>query len=248
MQIGCCWFDNARRLLTDQSTATPWHLNDNEFWVINQLVQHRGQVVPLSVLATVVVSGDCAHQLSHAELLSIITKIINFLCQRHTDLIEYIPEQGVILYATVTTNRTKILELPNRLLSLGQYLFIITMLLGVLLFVYSNLNHSQLVQADVLRQVLTSDGRIIQIFVFSSYNQQDALLHADSLSTQLRLCHHVPWDLINVALSADQHYMSFILTDSSQTIPLVDSVKVNIDNMSTPFITQEWLQKVHICG
>jgi hypothetical protein len=248
MQIGCCWFDNAQRLLTDQSTATQWHLNDNEYWVLNQLVQHRGQVVPLSLLATVVASGDCAHQLSHAELLDIINKIINHLCHRHINLIEYIPEQGVILYATVTTKRSKILEMPNRLLSLGQYLFIIAILLSILLFVYANLNPPQLAQADVLRQVLTSDGHIIQLFVFGNDNQQDALLHADCLSTQLRLCHHARWDSITMTLSANQGYMSFILTDSSEAIPLVNSIKVSIDNMSTPFISQEWLQKVHICG
>jgi hypothetical protein len=248
MQIGCCWFDNARRLLIDQSTATQWHLNDYEHWVLSQLVQHRGQVVPLSVLKTVVISGNCAHQLSHAELINIIAKIINYLCQRHIDVIEYVPEQGVILYATVTTKRTKILELPNRLLSLGQYLFIIAILLSVLLFVYANLNPSPHGQADVLRQVLTPDGHVIQLFVFAIDNQQDALLHADCLASQLRQCHQVPWDSINIALSANQHYMSFILTDSSQTIPVVNSIKVSIDNMSTPFITQEWLQKVHICG
>jgi len=250
MQIGCYWFDNARRLLIDQSTATQWHLNDNEYWVLSQLVQHRGQVVPLSMLKTVVISGDSAQPLSHAELIKIIAKIISYLCQRHVDLIEYVPEQGVILYATVTTKRTKILELPNRLLSLGQYLFIIAILLSVLLFVYANLNlnPSQHAQADVLRQILTPNGRVIQLFVFAADNQQDALLHADCLASQLRQCHQVPWDSINIALSANQHYMSFILTDSSQMIPVANSIKVSIDNMSTPFITQEWLQKVHICG
>ncbi|MFT6978250.1 MAG: hypothetical protein ACJAZA_001987, partial [Shewanella psychromarinicola] len=158
------------------------------------------------------------------------------------------PEQGVILYATVTTKRSKILEMPNRLLSLGQYLFIIAILLSILLFVYANLNPPQLAQADVLRQVLTSDGHIVQLFVFGEDNQQNALLHADCLSTQLRLCHHARWDSITMTLSANQGYMSFILTDSSEAIPLVNSIKVSIDNMSTPFITQEWLQKVHICG
>jgi hypothetical protein len=248
MQIGCCWFDNTRRLLVDQTTATQWHLNDHEYWVLSQLVQHRGQVVPLSMLETVAISGDCPHQLSHAELLDIISKIINYMCQRHTNLIEYVPEQGVILYTTATAKRTKILELPERLLSLGQYLFIIVILLGVLLFVYSKLNPPEFAQADVLRQVLTPDGHIVQLFVFGNNNQRDAILHADCLSSQLRLCHNIRWDSIHVALSANQDYMSFTLTDASETTPLVNSVKVSIDDMSTPFITQQWLQKVHICG
>jgi len=248
MQIGCCWFDNTRRLLVDQTTATQWHLNDHEYWVLSQLVQHRGQVVPLSMLETVAISGDCPHQLSHAELLDIISKIINYMCQRHTNLIEYVPEQGVILYTTATAKRTKILELPERLLSLGQYLFIIVILLGVLLFVYSKLNPPEFAQADVLRQVLTPDGHIVQLFVFGNNNQQDAILHADCLSSQLRFCHNIRWDSIHVALSANQDYMSFTLTDASETTPLVNSVKVSIDDMSTPFITQQWLQKVHICG
>ncbi|CAM4216239.1 hypothetical protein SHLI107390_04625 [Shewanella livingstonensis] len=248
MQIGCCWFDSTQRLLIDKTTAAQWHLNDHEYWVLNQLVEHRGQVVALSMLETVVISGNCSQPLSHAELLSIIDNIINYLCQPHTNLIEYVPEQGVILYATVSTKRTKILELPNRLLSLGQYLFIIAILLSVLLFVFSKLHPPQLAQADVLRQVLTSDGHIVQLFVFGNNNQQDALLHADCLSSQLRLCHHVRWDSINMTLSANQHYISFTLADSTEEKPLINSIKVNIDNMSVPFITQQWLQKVHICG
>ncbi|WP_182770335.1 hypothetical protein [Shewanella sp. SG41-4] len=248
MQIGCCWFDNTRRLLVDQTAATQWHLNDHEYWVLSQLVQHRGQVVPLSMLETVAISGECPHQLSHAELLDIIGKIINYMCQRHTNLIEYVPEQGVILYTTAATKRTKILELPERLLSLGQYLFIIVILLCVLLFVYSKLNPPEFAQADVLRQVLTPDGRIVELFVFGNNNQQDAILHADCLSSQLRLCHNIRWNSIQVALSVNQDYMSFTLTDSSEAPPLVNSIKVSIDNMNTPFITQQWLQKVHICG
>ena len=81
MQLGCCWFDNTERMLIDQTTATQWHLNDHEYWVLNQLALHRGQVVPLSMLQTVAISGDNPQQISHLELLEIIRKIINYLCQ-----------------------------------------------------------------------------------------------------------------------------------------------------------------------
>ncbi|WP_350431635.1 hypothetical protein ABIS04_15470 [Shewanella sp. H8] len=248
MQLGCCWFDNTERMLIDQTTATQWHLNDHEYWVLNQLALHRGQVVPLSMLQTVAISGDSPQQIPHSELLDIISKIINYLCQRHVNMIEYVPDQGVVLYATAMNKRTKILELPNRLLSSGQYLFIIVILLSALLFVYSNLNPPLFTQADVLRQVLTQNGHVIRLFVFGSDNQQDVLLHADCLASQLRLCHHVRWDSITMALSSNQHYISFILIDSSEIEPVVSSLKVSVDDMSSPFITQQWLQKVHICG
>jgi len=248
MQIGCCWFDSTQRLLINQTSAVQWHLNDREYWVVSQLVQHRGQVVPLSILEAVAISADSPQPLSQVELLEIIDKITDYLCNNHSNLIEYVPDQGVILYAFASAKHTKIFEQPNKLLSVGQYLFIIVIILSVLLFVYSKLNPPELTQADVVQQILASDGRIVQLFVFGNNNPQDAQLHADCLSSQLRLCHHIRWDSINMTLSSNQHYVSFTLGDSTAEIPLVNSIKVNVDNMSVPFITQEWLLKVAICG
>ncbi|MGX9459994.1 hypothetical protein ACWXWU_01965 [Shewanella sp. A14] len=235
-------------MLIDQAKSTQWHLNDNEYWVLAQLVQHRGQVVPMSTLETVVESGVVAHQLSHTELVNVIYHIIDYLCHRHANLIEYIPEQGVILYPMVQGKHKKILDLPNRLLSWGQFGAIIAALLAVLLFLLSHINPPLFAKADVLRQIVASNGKIIQLSMFDDQYPQDAILHADCLSTQLRLCQHVPWDSVSASISADRHYVSFILTQSGETNWLFRNIKVNVDNMHSPFITQEWLHKVDICG
>ncbi len=248
MQIGCCWFDTERHLLVDQAKSTQWHLNVNEYWVLTQLVQHRGQVVPLSQLDTVDISGNAAHQLTHTELVGIIYHLIDYLCASHHDLIEYIPEQGVILYPTTPIKHPRVLELPNRLLSFGQYGVIIGTLLAMLFFLWSHINPPWFTKADVLRQVMTSNGKVIQLSVFDSHTPQDAILHADCLSTQLRLCHDVHWDAIYAAISADRHYVSVLLTQSTKTDWLYKNLKIRVDNMHSPFMTQEWLHKVHICG
>ncbi|WP_445778223.1 hypothetical protein [Shewanella sp.] len=168
MQIGCCWFDTERHLLVDQAKSTQWHLNVNEYWVLTQLVQHRGQVVPLSQLDTVDISGNAAHQLTHTELVGIIYHLIDYLCASHHDLIEYIPEQGVILYPTTPIKHPRVLELPNRLLSLGQYGVIIGTLLAMLFFLWSHINPPWFTKADVLRQVMTSNGKVIQFLCLTA--------------------------------------------------------------------------------
>ena len=249
MQIGCCWFDNEQRLLIDQVQATQWHLNDHEYWVLNQLSLHRGQVVPLSVLEVVAVSGGEVQRLSHSELINIINTITNYLCGCHANLIEYIPEQGVILYANAISKHTKVLDLPNRLLSFSQYTFIVAVLLSVLLFVYSSLNPPLFIQADVLRQILTSEGNITHLSIFAADDNQHGLdLHADGLTTQLRQCQNLPWDTITAALSSDQHNISIILKNKRGHTGIVHNVKVNFDDIHSPFITQDWLKKVGICG
>ena len=248
MQIGCCWFDNERRLLVDQTKSTQWQLNDNEFWVLAQLVQHRGQVVPLSMLEAVVISGEIAHQLNHTELVNIIYHISDYLCNSHNDLIEYIPEQGVILYPMTQVKHPRIFDLPNRLLSLGQYGVIIGALLALLFFLWSHITPPLLAKADVLRQVITPNGKVIQLSIFDGKHPQDALLHAECLSTQLRLCHDVRWDSISAAISTDRHYVSFMLSQSNEPMWRFKNVKVRVDNMHLPFITEQWLHKVHICG
>lgn len=247
MQIGCCWFDKERRLLTDQAKSTQWHLNDHEYWVLEQLVLHRGQVVPLTTLQTVVLDSG-AHQLPHNELVSIIYHIIDYLCAKHSNLVEYIPQQGVILYPATQGKHTKILDLPNRLLSWGQYGIIIVALLVVLLFVLSNLNPPLFAKADVIRQVLTANGQVVQLSVFDNQSPQDAILHADCLSNQLQMCHEVRWNAISAAISTDRHYVSFILSQSETQSLQFKNIKLAVDDMHSPFITQEWLHKVLICG
>lgn len=248
MQIGCCWFDSERRLLVDQAKSTQWHLNDNEYWVLAQLVQHRGQVVPLDMLEAVVISGEIAHQLNHAELVSIIYHIIDYLCSSHSNLIEYIPEQGVILYPITQVKHPKILDLPTRLLSWGQYGVIIGALLVLLFFLWSHITPPMFAKADVLRQVITPQGKVIQLSVFDEQSLQDAILHANCLSTQLRLCHDVHWDAISAAMSTDRHYVSLLLTQSNKAVWRFKNVKVRVEDMHSPFITQQWLHKVDICG
>lgn len=248
MQIGCCWFDNERRLLVDQTRSTQWHLNDNEYWVLTQLVLHRGQVVPLTMLETVIVSGQVAHQLTQGELTSIIHHIIDYLCVSHLNLIEYIPDQGVILYPINQAKHPNILALPNRLLSWGQYGIIIGALLALLLFLWSHIIPPMFTKADVLRQIIAASGKVIQLSIYDGKSPQDAMLHAECLSTQLRLCHHVRWDSIDAAISADRHYVSLLLTEFTETNWHYKNVKISVSDMHSPFITQAWLHKVNICG
>ncbi|MGB6137499.1 MAG: hypothetical protein WBG74_13050, partial [Shewanella sp.] len=64
----------------------------------------------------------------------------------------------------------------------------------------------------------------------------------------LQMCHEVRWNAISAAISTDRHYVSFILSQSETQSLQFKNIKLAVDDMHSPFITQEWLHKVLICG
>ncbi|WP_144210851.1 helix-turn-helix domain-containing protein [Shewanella donghaensis] len=248
MQIGCCWFDDERQELINQSNATTWQLNKNEYWVLSLLAKHRGQVVPVELLSF---PNDESYQqrISDVDLEEIVKNLRDYLGRSHRSLIELIPSQGIILYNKTIASRNSLFDSPNKAISYAQYILIILMTLIASFFVYSNLNGPDYITPDASRQFTTQDGNVANLYLYRSLSSD---LNMDSLANEmadyLKVCKVMPWDAISATMSKDNYAISIVMKKRLATEWRFHNIKVTRDQLQYDFVTPEWLEKVNICG
>ncbi|WP_076540827.1 hypothetical protein [Shewanella sp. UCD-KL21] len=250
MQIGCCWFDDKQKVLSNQSKATTWQLNNNEFWVLSLLAKHRGQVVPIESLSFPT-DGQHQQQISEEDLQQIIALFQDYLGASHSRLIELIPNQGVILYTKVVAGKNGLFDSPNKVMSYGQYIVIILLTLIALFFVHSHLNNQESVKPDASREFLTQQGNVSNLYLYTSKASEidlDLNSIADRISNQLRNCPIMPWDVISATLAEDNKAVSIVMKKRLPDRWRFYNIKVMRDQAQRRFVTPEWLKKVNICG
>ena len=247
MQIGCCWFDDERKELINQSNATTWQLNKNEYWVLSLLTKHRGQVVPIETLSF---PSDLKYQsqISQTDLDKIVKNFKKYFGRSHKGLIEIIPTQGIILYNKVISNRS-LLDSPIKVISNAQYIFIMLLTLIASFFVYSHLNGPGYVTPDTSRQFLTQEGNIANLHFYSSESSKvDIGLMANEVTAHLKACEVMSWDTISATMSEDGYAISLVLKKNISDKWIFHNIKINRDQINYHFVTPKWLKKVNICG
>ncbi|KPZ69776.1 MULTISPECIES: hypothetical protein [Shewanella] len=249
MQIGCCWFDDERKVLINQSTATKWQLNHSEYWVLSILAKHRGQVVPIETLAFLEEEQGCHQKLSVDEMEQLVENFKDYFGDSHRGLIELIADQGVILYNRVVGHHSSLLDTPNKAISNAHYILIILMTLLACNFVYSNLSAPEFVIPDVSRTFESQSGASV---VFKLYgddkSERDFSEVADTSIAALKQCDTILWDSISATLAKGDNSVSILLKKQVDKGVRFHNIKVLRDNPELLFVSTAWLKKVRICG
>lgn len=121
MQIGSCWFDRPNKLFVDPSRDLSWPLNDQEFWVLEQLVLRRGQVVPISQLTS--------SSMTHVSVTKTIESLVHFLGKDQACLLEYIPGQGAVLYKKNSVRASSLLGSPYKTMPYRLYFLMLILII-----------------------------------------------------------------------------------------------------------------------
>ncbi|QIR15527.1 hypothetical protein [Shewanella aestuarii] len=251
MQIGPCWFDPQMKVLVDHKKDISWALNEQEFWVLDQLVQHRGQVVPLTLLKQVKsYNADHNNQLlSISSVEKIIDSIARFLGQNDASLIELVPHQGAVLYKRPMVKRGRLMDTPTKLMSLWQYMLIILLTLVTLSFVYSSMSPPSYIQPDYARQILSKEGNITQLLVYTDQDHHEELRdQVDVLANHLRSCETLLWQSITAALSKDRLSLNVVMKKPLERNWIFSNIKVTRPHLDEHLISPDWLKEVMICG
>ncbi|MDP5146833.1 hypothetical protein ORI98_10335 [Shewanella sp. ULN5] len=240
MQIGCCWFDRQNKQLIDQSKDISWPLNDQEYWVLEQLVLHRGQVVSIHQLKL--------PSMHRTTMIKIVDSFIHFLGKEHASLLEYIPDQGVILYKNATSQPSSLMMSPLGPMSYSQYLIVMLLVIAGCVYAYSGLSTTSHIKADYSEQILSKQGGLTQLLVYAADDEQDKLNEKiDFIVKHIKSCDAIIWQSITLALSSDKLSFSLVMKQQTDASWLYHNVKLSRAYLDQKWLSAEWLKEVHIC-
>ncbi|MCL1141273.1 hypothetical protein [Shewanella gaetbuli] len=241
MQIGRCWFDQQKKQLIDQSTEQIWSLNEHEFAVLAQLVFHRGRVVSLEQLSPIKITNE--------ELTHVVESICRYLGEQHKSLIEYVPEQGIILHKKVISHPFRLLDSPKRAISYGNYILILILTVLAMTFVYSNLSYPTNTKPNFARQILSTQGNITHLLVYGNKQNNDSLRRkTEAISRHLRRCNILPWQSITVAFSEDNLNLSVVMKRKNSDGWEFNNAKLILPNLDHYHVHSDWYKEVSICA
>lgn len=158
MQIGSCWFDRPNKLFIDHSRDLRWPLNDQEFWVLEQLVLHRGQVVPINQLISL--------SMTHTSVAKIIESFTRFLGKDHARLLEYIPGQGAVLYKRNMVRASRVLDSPRKSMSYGLYFVMLILTVIAFIYIYIGLSETACIKREYL--TFATDLHLIPCSIYAN--------------------------------------------------------------------------------
>lgn len=253
MQIGSCWFDQHHRQMIDQISENIWRLNDQEFWVLELLTKHRGQVVPIDRLSAMHKEQGASRPnsvMTHQDIRKIITAIRQFVGREYASLLEYIPEQGAILYIKPISQKRRLMDSPNKLISYGQYFAMILLSLGTLYFVYTSLSSPKFVQPNYSRVVTSQAGNPVQLMVYTSTSSKERISKTviSEMTKEIEQCHTVFWETIIVSFSVDRLSLNIVMRKESDTGWLSHNVKILRNEIFSQSLVPEWLHRVGVCS
>ncbi|MCW3171605.1 helix-turn-helix domain-containing protein [Shewanella subflava] len=240
MQIGSCWFDRQNKQLIDQSKDISWPLNDQEYWVLEQLAAHRGQVVSIQQLKS--------PNMHRTNMIKIVEALIQFLGKEHASLLEYIPNQGVILYKNATSQPSRLLVSPYGPMSYRQYLFVIILVIAGCVYAYSGLSTTSYIKADYSKWIMSKQGGLTELLVYAADDEQYKLNEKiDVIAKHIKSCDAVIWQSITLALSSDKLSFSLVMKRQTDATWLYHNVKLSRAYLEQQWLSAEWLKEVQIC-
>jgi len=240
MQIGHCWYDRQNKQLIDQAKDISWPLNDQEYWVLEQLVQHRGQVVSIHQLKS--------PHMHRTTMLKIIESLIQFLGGGKDILLEYIPNQGVILYKNTTSQHASLLMSPRGTLPYSHYLLIIMLVIAGCVYAYSGLSTTSHIKADYSERIVSKQGGLTQLLVYAADEENYKLNEqVNIIAKHIKSCDAIAWQTITLALSRDKLSLSIIMLQQTEAAWLYHNVKLSRAYVDQKWLSPNWLKEVHIC-
>ncbi|WP_153916284.1 hypothetical protein [Shewanella sp. TC10] len=251
MQIGCCWFDGEQKELINQSNATKWQLNNNEFWVLSVLAKHRGHVVPIELLSFPYGHGDYQQKLSVSDMEQIVENFQDYFGQNHRGLIELIADQGAILYNKVAVNNTSLLDTPVKVISNAHYILIILMTLIASYFVHSNLNKPDFKVPAFNEQFFTQEGNLATLSVYVPSGRsidEDFKAQVNYGLSELKKCPVMPWDSITATTASDSRTVSIVLKKRIQEGWKFHNIKLFRESENQAVVDPLLLKEVNICA
>ncbi|MCC4831703.1 hypothetical protein LMH66_03550 [Shewanella sp. 10N.7] len=252
MQIGCCWFDDEQKELINQSNATKWQLNYNEYKVLSILAKHRGHVVPIESLSFPEEHDGYLHSLSLAEMEQLVENFQDYFGDAHRGLIELIADQGAILYTNVVVNRSSLLDSPTKVISNAHYILVILMTIIASYFVHSNLKDSGFRVPDFSGEFITPAGHLAKLYAYESEGSEDYhggfLSRSENALSELSKCDVMDWDSLLVSIARDNRTISVVLKKRDQDGLHFENIRVIKEDPQMTVVNQDWLKEVNICG
>ncbi|WP_372872004.1 transcriptional regulator [Shewanella sp.] len=252
MQLGDCWFDEARGELTKSSSGDVWHLPRAELQVLRMLVQHPEQVVAKSDLRR----GDESHDdLSDSSVARAIFMIRSFIGPGSELLIETVKGQGYVLrmpkIGPPGARPSSPYRLSGRFSSMPLWLLALMMLLAVCASAYYVYRIGEMSPTAPLRvQTLTQmDGQLVKLVLFAHSRSNNTLLleKATLIGSALTQCRGSRWRDVFVSLSHDSRVLNLTMRGDYMGQAVVRNLKISDGREPRTFISQAWLEEVDIC-
>ncbi|MCL2918942.1 winged helix-turn-helix domain-containing protein [Shewanella litorisediminis] len=250
MQLGNCWFDDAKGELINRASGDVWHLPRAEAQVLRLLLSQADQVVTKAQLR----QGDDEHgELSDSSVARAVFMIRSFLGPGSELLIETVKGQGYRLHLTpikapVPAKR----RLPSR--RLGPVpIWIPALLMLALLFVggYFALRVGEMSPTAPLKvqSLVQADGQMVKLVLYAHSRSNNTLLleKAAELATVLGDCRHSRWRDVFMSLSHDSRVLNLTLRGDYLGQAVVRNLKISDGRSPRRFISPDWLKEVDIC-
>ncbi|MBR9729411.1 hypothetical protein ACFOD0_15025 [Shewanella intestini] len=244
MQIGSCWFNIDTHTLIDQENNHTWQLDEQSYWVLNELSLCRGQVKPFNHFSYPNVKS-CA--MNEDDIAKVIHLLRHFL-GRHACLIELIPSVGIILHHRKKIHKTKVLDEPNAVMSMSQFIAIITILLCALMMIYSGISSSVYDHIDFSVDVYDRSGNKAELEIYTDpVNYTFVQQHKGNFIVKLSQCTVFQWDTISASLSKDRHMINLVLKRIDKGKWSFHNIKVLRSDYGENFSSLSWFKEVDIC-
>lgn len=252
MQLGECWFDDARGELTNSASGDVWHLPRAELQVLRLLVRHPDEVVSKSDLRR----GDEAHDdLSDSSVARAVFMIRSFIGPGSELLIETVKGQGYMLRQQVASpaapHQSCQIRLGHRFSVMPVWLLALLMLLAISASIYYVYRVGELAPTAPLRvQTLTqADGQLVKLVLYAHSRSNNTLLldKAAIIAGALGDCRKSRWRDVFVSLSHDSRVLNITMRGDYLGQAVVRNLKVSDGREPRAFISPEWLKEVDIC-
>lgn len=247
MQLGGCWFDRDRGLLTEQSHDESWHLPRAELQVLSLLVEHQGKLVSKHVLKT----GDGEHpSLTDTSLARAVFMIRSFLGPQYEGLIETVKGQGYLLHGA-HGQQVKIVHYRGlQSLPWWSVLLVFGFMLALTVFYLNRIDHSLPTEPLMSTELPLASGQHVHLYLYANSKTNNTLLFelGERLGQGLIACGNSDWADIYSSLSHDKQVLNITLHGDKLGQSVIRNLKISDSRQPKEFIDVEWLQEVGICG
>lgn len=247
MQLGNCWFDRERGMLTEQSNDESWHLPRAELQVLSLLVDNQGKLVSKHELKT---GGGEHPPLTDSSLARAVFMIRSFLGPQYEGLIETVKGQGYLLHATHGRLAKNIHHYSLQSLPWWSVLIIFGFMLAFTDFYLNRIDHSVPTEPLMSTELPLASGQHVRLFLYANSKTNNTLLFElrDRLSQSLVACGHSDWAAIYSSFSHDKQVLNITMRGNKLGQSVIRNLKISDLRRPKEFIDVKWLQEVGICG
>lgn len=246
MQLGGCWLNSERQILITQSTGEVFELTADEFTILRLLVDHQEKVVSKALLLRELTG----HANAELELVDIIYNLRGYLGTEYAGLIETVADQGYILHARIKRHSRPLSDSPFKTMSVLVYSFLTGVILLLMFWIYSEVDHPYCIDSYFAEQVPVGNGHAVEFSYYPiDYHQKKVLKpQMEHFVRQLKACQFVPWDTVSLSVSVDGMLTNIMLLKQTDKRPEFDNIKLFQKGVELDFINPVWLKEVGVCG